>query len=156
MFVNAWVVLPGYRPGFDSRQEHLELLIHHQSHSSVWQYCTDLHCHVMKCDYRRRLDLLLDLLDSYRSVTTSNYNRFTNSHTLQFTTEHTRSSQLVTVFSSRCLVAAYNKGCSPSSGFPNYPRPQLPASNSSTSQQLSPRGYLTNSPINFSLTDSTD
>jgi hypothetical protein len=31
----------------------------------------------------------LDLLNSYRSVATSNYNRFTNTHTLQFTTAHT-------------------------------------------------------------------
>jgi hypothetical protein len=34
------------------------------------------------------------------------------------------------VFTSRCLVAASNGGRSPSSGFPNCPQPQLPASHS--------------------------
>jgi hypothetical protein len=42
------------------------------------------------------------------------------------------------VFTSRCLVAASNSGHSPSSGFPNYPRPQLPASHSNSSQRLNP------------------
>jgi hypothetical protein len=40
------------------------------------------------------------------------------------------------VFISRCSVAASNGGRSPSSGFPNCPRPQLPASHSSSSQRL--------------------
>jgi hypothetical protein len=40
-------------------------------------------------DFIRGLDLQLDLFNSYRSVTTINYNRFTNSHTLQFTKAHT-------------------------------------------------------------------
>jgi hypothetical protein len=38
----------------------------------------------------------------------------------------------------RCLVAATNGGRSPSSGFVNCPRPQLPASNSNSSQQPLP------------------
>jgi hypothetical protein len=40
------------------------------------------------------------------------------------------------VFISRCSVAAFNGRRSPSSGFPNYPRPQLPASHSNSSQRL--------------------
>jgi hypothetical protein len=46
----------------------------------------------------------------------------------------------------RCLAAAFNGERSPSSGFPNCPRPQLPASHSNTSQQLNPSGSLTHQP----------
>jgi hypothetical protein len=53
----------------------------------------------------------------------------------------------------RCLVAASNGGRFPSSGFPNGPRPQLPASYSKSSQQLNPRGFLTNK-LTHSLTNS--
>jgi hypothetical protein len=75
-------------------------------------------------DYRWGLDWQLDLLNSHRSVTTSNYNRFTNSHILQFTRAHTE------VFSARCiftslLVTVPNSGRSLSSGFPSCPWPQL-------------------------------
>jgi hypothetical protein len=49
------------------------------------------------------------------------------------------------VFTSRCLVAAFNGERSPSSGFTNGPRPQLPASNSNSSQQLNLSSSLTNS-----------
>jgi hypothetical protein len=44
-----------------------------------------------------------------------------------------------------CLVAASSGGHSPSFGFPNCPRPQLPASHSNSSQQLNPSSYLTHS-----------
>jgi hypothetical protein len=39
-------------------------------------------------DYRRILNWQLDLVKSYRSVTTSNYKRFNNSHILHFTRAH--------------------------------------------------------------------
>jgi hypothetical protein len=39
-------------------------------------------------------------------------------------------------FTSRCLVAVSNGGLSPTSVFPNGPRPQLPASHSNSSQRL--------------------
>jgi hypothetical protein len=48
----------------------------------------------------------------------------------------------VTVFTTRCLVAASNGGRSLSSGFPNYHRSKLPASHSNSSQ-LNLSGYLT-------------
>jgi hypothetical protein len=64
-------------------------------------------------------------------------------HTSLITIGHTRSSQSVPVFSSRCLVAASNGRRSPSSGFPNCPRAQPPASHSNRSQQLNPSGFLT-------------
>jgi hypothetical protein len=40
------------------------------------------------------------------------------------------------IFTSRCLVAASNSRRSPSSGLPNCPHIQLPASNSNNSQRL--------------------
>jgi hypothetical protein len=46
----------------------------------------------------------------------------------------------------RCLVAASNNGRSPSSGFPNCPRPHLPASNNNSSQ-----GLIRSSPLTHSL-----
>jgi hypothetical protein len=56
------------------------------------------------------------------------------------------------------LVAAFNGGRSPSSGFVNYPQPQLPASHSDCSQQLNRSTSLTNSPTDLltPLTNSTD
>jgi hypothetical protein len=56
---------------------------------------------------------------------------------------HIRSSQSVRVFTSRCLIADFNGRLSPSSGFSNCPRPQLPASHSNSSERLNPSGYLT-------------
>jgi hypothetical protein len=48
--------------------------------------------------------------------------------------------KVFSVFTSRCLTAVYKGGRSPSSGLPNCPRPQLPAShynyNSQLTQQL--------------------
>jgi hypothetical protein len=51
----------------------------------------------------------------------------THDYTLQITVTH-RLVLSVTVSPSRCLVAAANGGFPSSSGFPNFPRPQLPAS----------------------------
>jgi hypothetical protein len=47
------------------------------------------------------------------------------------------------VFNSRCSVAAFNSGHSPFYVFPNYSRPQLPASKSNNSQQLNLSSSLT-------------
>jgi hypothetical protein len=86
----------------------------------------------------------------YWTLTSKDY-AVTVLHISQVTISHTRSSQPVTVFTSRCFVVASNGRYSPSSGFPNGHRPQLPASNSNSSQ-LNPSGYLTHSPANW-LTD---
>jgi hypothetical protein len=86
-------------------------------------------------DYRRGLDWWLDLFTAY----TTRY--YTSKITILFT----RSSQSVTVFNSRYLVAASNGGRSSCSGFPNCPQPQLPTSNSYSSQRLSGSSPLTNS-----------
>jgi hypothetical protein len=55
---------------------------------------------------------------------------------------YTQTSVLSDVFTSRCLAAVSNCGRSLSSGFPNSPWPQPPASNNS-SQRLSPSSPLT-------------
>jgi hypothetical protein len=52
-------------------------------------------------------------------------------HTLYTSLDHT-----AYCVSTRLLVTASDGGRSPSSGFPNCPRPQLPASNSNSSQWL--------------------
>jgi hypothetical protein len=57
-------------------------------------------------------------------------------HTSQITTKHTRSSQSVTVFTSRFLITASNCGLSLVSGFRNYPRLQIPVSQSNSPQRL--------------------
>jgi hypothetical protein len=94
----------------------------------------------MECDYRRGLDWWTDLLDSLIQRVTTLYSSLLYIHT--YTSVHSH------VFTSRCLVAACNVGCYPSSGFANCPRPQRPASNSNSSQQLSPSSSLTNSLTN--------
>jgi hypothetical protein len=82
-------------------------------------------------------------------VTASNSSAIANSHSLQFTTARTKCSQS-TLSTSCWLVAASNGGRSPYSGFPNCPRPQLPASNSNSSHWLY-SSSLTNSPTSSSL-----
>jgi hypothetical protein len=60
-------------------------------------------------------------------------------YTLQFSVTRTRArAHTHTQSHCRCLVAAFNRGCFPSSVFPNCPWPQVPASNSNSSQWLSP------------------
>jgi hypothetical protein len=76
-------------------------------------------------------------------VTTSMDYVVTLLHTSLITIGHTRSSQSVTVLTSRCSVAAFHSGRSPSSGFPKCPRSQLPTSHSNSSQRLNPSGCLT-------------
>jgi hypothetical protein len=66
-------------------------------------------------------------------------------YTTQINVIHRLMSQFVTVSISRCFAAASKGGRSAFSGFPNCPQPQLPASNSNSSQQLNPSGYLTHS-----------
>jgi hypothetical protein len=61
--------------------------------------------------------------------------------TLQESLHGTLGLLFVTVFTCCCLVAAFNGGLSPFSGFLNCPRPQLPASHSNWTP-----GYLTATP----------
>jgi hypothetical protein len=80
-------------------------------------------------------------IERLQNVTTYNRNSLTELHTPNITaaTAHISSS----VFTRRCLVAASNGGRSRSSGFPNCPRPQLPASHFSqlTQQPMSKLCY---------------
>jgi hypothetical protein len=86
--------------------------------------------------------LVSGFIELLKLIITSKAYALTVLHTSQIAIGHIRSSKFVTVFTSSCLVAASNSGRSPSSGFPNYPPPQLPASHSDSSQQLNPSGYL--------------
>jgi hypothetical protein len=53
-------------------------------------------------------------------------------YTLQVTITHAHTSAHIHVFTSRCSIAASKGGRFPSSGFLNYPRPQLSASHSNS------------------------
>jgi hypothetical protein len=59
-------------------------------------------------------------------VTTNNYDSLTFTHSKNHCNYSTH--EVFSVFITRCLVAASNGGCFPSSRFPNYPQLQLPAS----------------------------
>jgi hypothetical protein len=72
--------------------------------------------------------LVIAFIELLQPVNTSKDYAITFLHASQITVEHTRSSQSVTLFTSRCLVAASNGGPSPSSGFPKCPQPHLSAS----------------------------
>jgi hypothetical protein len=72
-------------------------------------------------NYRPGFGLVIRFIEHFQIVTTSNYSAIANSHTLQYTISRTKSS-VCRVFTSRCLVKAFNGGRSLYSGFPNYPR----------------------------------
>jgi hypothetical protein len=99
---------------------------------------------------------MIGFVEILQLVTTSKDYALTVLHTSQITIIHTRFSQSVTVLTSRCLVATPNNERFPSSGFPNCPRPQLPASNSNSSQQLNSSGYLIHYLTNQLFANSTD
>jgi hypothetical protein len=82
---------------------------------------------LLSCDkwWQRGLVIgFIELLNN--SLITYNYDNHAKLHApnITITTEH----KVFSVFISHCLVAASNSGRSPSSGFPNCPHPQLPAS----------------------------
>jgi hypothetical protein len=72
---------------------------------------------------------VLNLFDSYNSTISKDY-ALTVLNASLITVGYTRSSRSVTVFTSRCFVAASNCGRSPFPGFSYCHRPQLPASHS--------------------------
>jgi hypothetical protein len=77
--------------------------------------------------------LVIGLIENLQNVTTNNYDSFTEfTHPKDNCNYNTPIVFLV--FISRCLVAVFNGGRSPSSGFPNSPRPQQPASHFSQLQ----------------------
>jgi hypothetical protein len=87
--------------------------------------------------------LVIGFIELLQLVTTSKDYAPTVLQTSHITIGHTRSSQSVRIFTSRCLIAGSNVGCSPSSGFRNYPRTQLPASHSNSSPRLNCSGFIT-------------
>jgi hypothetical protein len=98
-----------------------------------------------KCmsDYRRGFGLVIVCIKPSMKVTTSKDYALTVLHISQITMGHARSSQSLTVFTSRCSITASNSRFSPFPGFQNCPRPQLPAYNSNSSQPLNPSCLLT-------------
>jgi hypothetical protein len=87
----------------------------------------DLYCHMYGVTVNVGLMIRFNgLLDTARD------------YTLQFTVTRARAHTPVSTVTSSLpfLLAASNSGCSPSSGFPNCPRPQLLASNSNSSLQM--------------------
>jgi hypothetical protein len=78
---------------------------------------------------------------------TLSHSTWARDYTLQFTITHTDSCPQ-SCLHCHCLVAASNGGLSPSSVFPNHSQPQLPASNSNSSQQLNHSSSLMDSPTN--------
>jgi hypothetical protein len=88
-------------------------------------------------------ELLIGFIEPLQIVTTSTDYRITRLHTSEIAIGYIRSSQSATVFTGRCLVTASKGGRSPSSGFSNCPRSQLPVSLSNSSQKLNPSSYLT-------------
>jgi hypothetical protein len=108
---------------------------HFNGNKGVLIYC-------FECDYRRVLDWWSHLFYFLIQRVTTLYS------SLLHTQIHTHTQTHTTVFSSRCSVAASNSGQPPSSGFPNYVRPQLPASHSNSSQRLHISSSLTHSLTN--------
>jgi hypothetical protein len=95
--------------------------------------------------------LVIGFIEQLQIVTISNRTAISNSQSaIHYST---KLNLLSLLWLHHFLVTASKGGRSSSSGFPNSPRPQLPASNSNSSQQLNPSGYLTNSLTNSSLTN---
>jgi hypothetical protein len=76
---------------------------------------------------------MIGLFDSLKQRVTTLYNSLL----------HAQTSAHSHVFNSRCSVATSNGGRSLSSWFPNWPRLQLPASHSNSSQRLNLSSSLT-------------
>jgi hypothetical protein len=83
-------------------------------------------------DYRRGFGLVIGFIELLQVVTISKDYALAVLHTSQITIGHITSSHSVIVFTSRCLVAACNGERSSSCGFPNCPRPRLPACHSNS------------------------
>jgi hypothetical protein len=92
--------------------------------------------------------LLVGFIDDLQNVTTNNYSAIANSHTLQFTTAHIKTFQSPM---SSLVVAWYRLSTADAPlilGSRTIPMPQLPASNSNSSQRLNRSSPLTDSLIN--------
>jgi hypothetical protein len=85
------------------------------------------YCHVIEREYRRGLGSVIGfiwLLHPYQQIIATVWLTHSKDHCNY--SPHT--SKMFSVFTSYCLVSTSNGGRSPSSWFPNSPRPQLPAS----------------------------
>jgi hypothetical protein len=95
-------------------------------------------CHAISVAIDRVMDWWPDLLDS---LIHNSWLHFIN-HCHTKTTAHSR------IFTSRCLIAAFNGGLSPSHGFPNCPRTHQLLTATSNSGWTPAVLWLTNSPTN--------
>jgi hypothetical protein len=116
-----------------------------RSHKTVFWFSMSNNTSILSrvwSETRQDLDWWSDLLDSLMQLVTALHKSL--SHTDKCSQPRS---------SLRCLVAASNGRHSPSSGFPNCPRPQLPASNSNCSHRLNCNSslthLLTHSPTNY-------
>jgi hypothetical protein len=87
-------------------------------------------CHVIELDYRLVLEWRLYLLYTLIQCMTTLDSSLLHTHWCPQSCLHYR-----------CLLAASNGRRSPSSGFPNCPQPQLPASHSNNSQRPESQEY---------------
>jgi hypothetical protein len=78
--------------------------------------------------------LVIGFIENLQIVTTNNYDSLTELHNPKINHCNCSTHNVLSVFTSHCLVAAFNGRCSPASGFPNCPKPQLPASHFSQPQ----------------------
>jgi hypothetical protein len=106
-------------------------------------------CYFCSCHVYERLETGFVLMIGFIELfdTARDYTLLLHTHTITRVYSH--------VFTRPCSVAASNGGRSLSSGFPNYPRPQLPASNSKSSQRLNLSSPLTHSVNSVTQVSST-
>jgi hypothetical protein len=78
--------------------------------------------------------LVIEFIEHLQIITTNNYDSLIELHTPKINHGNCSTHKVLSVFTSRCLLAAFNGGRSPFSGFQNCPRPQLPASHFSQLQ----------------------
>jgi hypothetical protein len=75
-----------------------------------------------------RFGFVTGFTEHLQNVTTNKNDSLTQLHAQKITVTTYTTHNVFSVFTSRCPVAGSNSGRSPSSGFPTYRRPQLPAS----------------------------
>jgi hypothetical protein len=99
-----------------------------------------LYCHVIEW-LQTGFSSVIGFIIFLQLLTTSKNYALTFLHT----TSNYKTDYVFSAFTSRCLIEVSIGGRSPSSEFPNCPRPRSPACHSNSSQRLNPSGYLTDS-----------
>jgi hypothetical protein len=105
------------------------------------------YCHVFQL-IETGCGLVIGFTDYLQNVTTSNYRAIANSYALQFTTARTKPSQSALPSPAVVWQRLPTVDANFTFGFRTASMPQLPASNSSNSQEQNRNSLLTNPPIN--------